>query len=289
MHQLHYGAAMSSHAAPVGVFKPSYARAPFIFALARATVLPGPCLVALMTDLAGTSSSNKALLHRMTVGGSLTMTRVGRVGTYRMSGRLLAGFSAVRGDGRLRSGSWDGRFHALIYDIPEAHRRDRDRLLMAAHQVGYRSVRPGLLISPTDEHHLLDPESKARTLTAWITFPADEIHQVVARAWRLPEFRAEYDAAIDDLTRTVATDLEQLVGAVALRTLFDAAATRTELLLREGELPDELTPPDWPAEQLRVLTQQIEQRLAPAAQAHVQAVIEASPYASLVEHGEPHP
>lgn len=273
---------MPSETVGPGVFKPAYARAPFVFALARASTIPGPILVSLMSDMEGTPAANKALLHRMTAGGALELTRNGRVGTYRMAGRLLTGFTAVRGDGTLRSGGWDGRFHTLIYEIPEARRRQRDRFLMAAHQVGYRLLRPGLLISPTDEHHVLAGLGELGVVSGWITFPESDTPSIVSRAWRLEDFRAEYDDAIAALERTLTSDLEGVGGAPALRLLYEAEAPHTALLLRDGALPSELTPPDWPAGRLAALLQEVELRLAPAAVAHVHAVIASSPHAHLV-------
>lgn len=269
-----------------GVFKPSYARAPFVFAMAGAAALPGPVLADLMSVLEGTPASNKALLHRMSAGGSLQLTRVGRVGVYRMGGRLLTGFTAVRGDGSLRSSGWDGRFQALIYDIPESSRRARDRFLMAAFQVGYRSVRPGLLISPSDEHHLLAAIGDLGVQTAWITFPAEETSALVERVWQLDRFRAEYEeavAAAQQVLDSLPEKTAPIDGATALRDLYDVVAARTALLLRDGALPAELTPPGWPADDLRILTAEIERKLAPAARVYVRAAIDRSPHAHLRE------
>lgn len=271
-----------------GVYKATYARAPFIFGMARARALPGPVLVALMTVLEGTPAANKALLHRMVEGGSLTLTRVGRVGVYGMAGRLLTGFTAIRGDGSLRSSGWDGRFHALVYDIPESRRRDRDRFLMAAFQVGYRSMRPGVLISPTDESHHL-PATDLGLQSAWMTFPEDETPALVERVWRLDAFRAEYEEAIGEVERCLTRPLEKLEGPDALRLLFEAVSPHTALLLRDGALPLELRPEGWPAGRLLAVVEEAERRLAPAASAYVNEQVSGSPYADLVEADEYRP
>lgn len=273
---------MRGEAGP-GSYKAAYARAPFVFAMAKATALPGPILVGLMSDLAGSPSSNKALLHRMTAGGALELSRAGRVGIYRMAGRLFVGFAAVRGDGSLRAEAWDGRFHSLIYDIPESRRRERDRFLMAAHQVGYRTLRPGLLISPTDEHRALAGLADLGVLEAWVTFSEHEIGDIVTRAWRLAEFRHEYELAIARLETMLAADLEGLDGVAAMQAMFESEGLRTGLLLRDGALPPDLTPPDWPAARLLALVQEAERRLDGAAVAYVERRIAASPHAHLVE------
>lgn len=272
-----------------GGFKPAYARAPFVFGVARAVELPGPVLVSLMSDLDGTPAANKALLHRMTATGALELTRAGRVGTYRMAGRLLTGFGAVRGDRALRSAAWDGRFHALVYDIPESRRRERDRFLVAAHEVGYRTVRPGLLIGPTDELDTVGDTSGLGVQEAWMTFPERDVPDLVARAWRLGEFRAEYDHAVAALQVTLARDLERSAGAEALRTMFEAKAMLTGLLLRDGALPAELTPPDWPAARVRDLVRSVEDRLWPAVLAHVDEVVRTGPHTHLVVSDESWP
>lgn len=277
---------MSNDPAGPGGFKPAYARAPFVFAMVRATALPGPLLVSLMSDIEGTEAANKALLHRMTSGGELTLERVGRVGVYRLAGWLLAGYTAARGDGSLRSSHWRGAFHALIYDIPEARRSERDRFLAAAHQVGYRAVRPGVLISPSDEHHLFPVPGGVQT--AWITFPGADLTALVARAWHTESFRADYERVIADLETTLRQDLTGVRGAEALRALFRIATPRIELMLREGALPPELTPPDWPAPRLIALVEEAERRLGPAARAYVQHVLDSDPYAGLAQR-EPNP
>ena len=194
---------MPSDVGPGG-FKPAYARAPFIFALARAQALPGPILIDLMTDLEGTSSSNKALLHRMTTGGALEVSRVGRVGIYRMAGRLLAGFTAVRGDGPLRSGAWDGRFHALIYDIPESRRRERDPA--GVHLDDIRLAWPEVRSETTSSSVFLNPiKFPASALTAArrvasmeAMFPLHGTELVASGAAAVTAFAEHPEAADDD-------------------------------------------------------------------------------------------
>ncbi len=266
-------------------YTPSFARAPFVFAVTEASVLPGPVLVDLMSDLQASPAANKALLHRMVVADVLTVTRVGRVGCYRMGPAMLAGFALVRGDAP--PAPWDGRFHALVYDIPESRRRDRDRFLAAASRAGYRLLRRGVLIAPDDLSRTLAGTRPDEVTRCWLTFDPADVPRLVRRCWELDRFRPGHEAEVARLEALVATDLEALDGPAAFETLFGAVAARAALVLRTGELPPELVGASWPGQRLVTLVAEVDARLRVAARRHAAAVVAASPYAHLVAPADP--
>lgn len=269
-----------------GGYKPSFARAPFVFGLTRARALPGPILVDLMSDLGGSPAANKALLHRMVTHGALDVSRVGRVGVYRMARLLLAGFIAVRGDNARQSEPWDGRFHALVYDIPESRRRQRDQFLASAFQAGYRMLRRGVLIAPTNLSATVIVPRPDDVTRGWLSVAEADLEGVVARTWQLDAFRAEYETEIARVKALLADDLSSRSGPDALRLLYAASSAQSGLMLREGFLPSELRPANWPAERLVALVSRVEERLSAEAVAHVAAVLASSPHRDLVE-GDP--
>lgn len=271
------------HLRPDDAFVSSFDTVPYAFGVAEASVLPGPILTRLVGDLGLTVPASKALLHRMTQAGGLTMERTGRVGRYAMTGALLERFQEFR-DGRPPRDPWDGRFHTIVYDIPEHDRLARDHLRTAAIRAGYRQVRPGVLIGPTDAAASLTPLAGANQLTTgWWTIDPDQVSGLVARCWDLDTIRARYETAVAATADLLTSDLERLAPADAYRTLHAAIRPVVALRLLDGPLPAELLPHDWPAGDLGRAFDRVAERLGVAAAAHVTGVIASSPHAGLVE------
>lgn len=267
-------------------FVTAFDTVPFVFGCTGADALPGPILSELISELGMTPSAAKALLHRMTQVECLSLERRGRVGVYRMTGPFRAHFEAFRDDDWRRE-PWDGRFHTLVYDIPEDERRLRDRLRAAAIRAGYRQLRSGVLIGPRDAGEGLEPFARGHRVTGgWWEIDRDQVGAIVRACWGLDDIRARYDRALTETRRLLAVDLELLTGPDAFRTMHATIRPLVELSLLDGQLPHELLPADWPATELQEEVGQIGGRLWPAVTAHVTHVVEASPHAALVVRDE---
>ncbi|MFW6599537.1 PaaX family transcriptional regulator C-terminal domain-containing protein [Propionibacteriaceae bacterium Y2011] len=268
------------------------AKVPFLFGAARAVALPGPVLVRLMTELGGTQAAAKGLLHRLVRYGQLSLTRHGRVGVYRMAGDMLRGFEALRGEMTVppEPAGWDGRFHMLVYDIPEVRRDFRDMFRGAAQRNGYRQLRAGVLVSPYD--HTGDPSDLSEVISrirdtdgmvleaGW--WEPENAADVFDRAWQLAEVADRFRRVAAGMRRTAA-EAHRLSGEDALVALHEASGEAYLAMLSDRPVPDDVLPADWPRPELMAALAELNQRLWPVAARHVAEVIAESGHADLVE------
>ena len=119
-----------------------------VFGCLRAGAVPGPIIVRVLADHGYSASSVRNQLTRMVQRGLISPERRGRVTQYRLSERILSQFRDISGE--RTPPSYDGRFHAAIYTIPESSRQLRDRVQYVARMLGYRQLRPGVLIGFAD-------------------------------------------------------------------------------------------------------------------------------------------
>lgn len=256
----------------------AFAKVPFLFGATEALALPGPILVHLLGDLGHGAASAKAILHRMVSIGLLDIERHGRVGVYRLSGRMRDGFETLR-DGGAGPG-WDGRFHTLVYDVPESQRALRDSFLGAARRFGYRFLRPGVLVGLHDNSAGLgDLLSMASVVSGWWSVDPDASRHLIASAWRLDAVAASQTQAAERLEALRADDL---AGAEALAVLQDATADAFGLLSDQADLPASWLPPNWPASRLEAALASAMRELGPAVSAYVHDLIDGSRHRHLV-------
>ena len=269
-------------------YYPAFDKPPLCLAVAGADAMPGPLLVSLMTRLDLTASANRSILNRMVGHGMLGLERAGRVGVYRLAGRLLADFQRIQQGGP--PPAWDGRLQTLIYDVPEGQRTDRERFRAAAMRAGYRPLRPGVLVGVGDRSAALaEAIDRLGVLRGCLDVDADTARLVAERAWGLAALREDGEQLAASLRRLLA-DLSPLEGEAAFLQLHRMMRPVVAWTVALGDLPPELLPPDWPGARLGELLGEAHFRLLPAASGFVHGVINASPHAALVEwsHGEQH-
>ncbi len=151
-------------------------------------MLPGPVLARVLMELGASPSAAKALLNRLVGWRQLELTRRGRLGLYRLSGRTKDAFDALVSPGP--APLWDGRFHVLLYSIAEEGKRSRDVLRNAAHAHGYRTVRPGVLAGPADlSGEVLARAAADDVITGWLEVDGEQAHRLVSRLWQIDEVR----------------------------------------------------------------------------------------------------
>jgi hypothetical protein len=112
--------------------------------------LPGPVLVRLLNDLGLEEGAARSTILRMRHAGWITSVRTGRTVGYAPSPSPLAGHRRHTEQPTAAGRAWDGTFHGMLVTVPERRRSFRDALRRAAALAGYRSLRPGLLIAPSD-------------------------------------------------------------------------------------------------------------------------------------------
>ncbi|WP_210604983.1 PaaX family transcriptional regulator [Brevibacterium oceani] len=145
------------------------------FGCLRARALPGPIIVGILAEHGYSTSSVHNQLVRMVQRGLLESSRVGRVSVYRLGEHLLTGFRDI--GGQRETPEYQGLFHSVLYSIPESARTVRDRFRYVADQLGYRQLRPGILIGLADRSSDLVTLLPEIELPGWIEFgeltPAD--------------------------------------------------------------------------------------------------------------------
>lgn len=261
----------------------------FVFGVSRAKAMPGPILTELLGRLGHSPDASRQLLARLASYGMVVRTRRGRVSVYRLAGQMLEGFHAIRLGGS--SPAWPGHFHLVLYDLPEGDRQRRDRLRAAAFAAGFASWRPGVLIgwrSPQDWVAPFLRDEAAAGLIEIGTWAVDEstARRAAARAWALDGYREAISRARDQV-RTVAS-MPSADGWGELRRLHDAFATASVLWLSVPPVPDELTPPHWPMDELGRAVADVAAQTAGAIAATLQPWLEQHPHGWLLERYPPY-
>jgi phenylacetic acid degradation operon negative regulatory protein len=251
------------------------------FALGLAAVgrdeaaVPGPVLIAVLSDLGLSESAARAAILRLRRYGWLSTERRGRYTYYAPTATIRARQQRVQDHFTTPSPPWDGAFHGLIYEVPERHRAYRDRLRRCARLMGYASLRGGLLIAPNDrflelQSLLSEPPSEAHLLPARIELASVDARRLAHRLWALEALAEEYRArvvAVRDAIEDAASDPP--FGPQALRAFAAATQPVYQAIAQDPLLPNELLPDDWPRAELSAALQAAHRALGPAAVAYV--------------------
>lgn len=260
---------------------------PFIFGTLDAETIPGPILVELLTDAGHSLPSARALLARLRAAGSLEAQRHGRVAAYRLSGAMLTGFHGV--DHGPQPGNWDGRFHTVVFDIPESERPVKDHLRYLAQNLGLGTIRPGLLIS-TDparvDEGLEGVHTRGLLVRGTLEFDAATSREVAALAWDLPQRVESLRAAAHRVSAWARPGRIPAEPAIAFRSFHDNYLHSIGLRLTDPGLPPELLPADWPAGELDQALRRMMTAWNDAVTAHVETLLLRSPHAWLVHRRE---
>ena len=254
---------------------------PFVFGAAQASALPGPVLVAVLTELGASVPAAKGLLNRLVRWGQLELERRGRVGVYRLAGQMASGYRVAVGERGTMD--WDGRFHLLIYTIGEQRRRSRDALRTAAAAHGYRSMRPGVLAGPRDTSSAFLPALRVPGLvTGWLEVDPDDVRAMVERAWGVERLRADRTAMASELERR-ATGPLPTDGRAALVLEYEWLAPGYLLLLADLGIPRELLADDVGLGALGRAIEAVGVRLGPPTVRWIAELADRLGYADLVE------
>lgn len=257
---------------------------PFIFGALEAVALPGTILTALLVDTGLSEAAARTLLARLKARGEVSVTRVGRVGVYRLAGRMLERFQRVeRGP---RPESWDGRFRTVVFDIPESERAVKDKLrsLAAAREFGI--VRPGVLISTQGDMltgALLNYRGPGLLETGMLEFAPAVARDVAATAWNLQRRAEEFADACrraEGFTDPAAVPADP---RQAFRSFHDMYLASIDVRMHDPGLPAELLPPEWEAGRLNDLLITMLVVWDDALSAHIDARLQASRHRRLVE------
>lgn len=251
---------------------------PFLFGVAQRTELPGVGLTRLLGDFGLTEAAARALLLRMRQDGQVESVRRGRGAGYRLAGEYGRRYDRIRAAGRPAPPRWEGSFHALLYQVPEASRPFRDALRRAAVGLGYGQLQTGVLIALDDRTAelapLATPPPDAQLFVTRLAMPEADAARAARAAWTLDELGtafAAHTAALRAALDALAAPPEP--GPETLRRYAGLLKTPMMKTLRSPRLPPSLLPPDWPMPALWRAITEMQQVYGPPANAYVSAVI----------------
>jgi phenylacetic acid degradation operon negative regulatory protein len=238
--------------------------------------LPGPALVALLGDLGLTEGAARSAILRLRRGGWLVSHRTGRTVAYAPSDQVLAGHRR-RADsfGPARRPQWDGWFHALLVSVPEQRRAFRDELRRAAHLAGYATLRPGLMVAPSDRRNELGDlvarvPPGASVVAGRLELELDETRKVARQLWALDDLGRRYRAlAAQARAASKAAQAGDLTGSDAFVAFAAATLPMYEAVADDPGLPAELLPAQWPAPELGAALAEALRAFGPPVTAHI--------------------
>lgn len=257
----------------------------FLFGVLAARAVPGTVLVPLLTDLDMSQNAARTLLHRMLERRLLSVEHVGRVAIYRMAGSYAAHYERMTF--AEPPSPWGGTFHALVYEVPETQRQDRDRFRDQAFLAGFGAPRPGLLLGVDEAGGWADAWLDRRDiLVAKVRLDCDlaTARRLADRAWGLRATAARIDEAREGLAgleRRLSGD--RTAGAQALATLRQVWERYLRVQIDIPSLPHELYPEHWEQEDMQTRAFGLNAKLLPLAREHAQGVIDRIGAGELVE------
>jgi phenylacetic acid degradation operon negative regulatory protein len=208
-------------------------------------------LVALMACFDVPEATVRVVAGRLRREGWLASRRAGRETVYALTPaawRLLD-------EGRTRifqraAGPWDGRWHMVIYSVPEAERAARDQLRKQLAWLGFGPLAASVWVSPHDRVAALRaalPAGAAVRLDAFraASEGARADRDIAGRAWDLAGLDRDYAALL-------ARYRPRLAGYRRGPAPREALVERVRLLqdyrrfpFRDPDLPPELLPAGW--------------------------------------------
>jgi phenylacetic acid degradation operon negative regulatory protein len=235
--------------------------------------LPGPALLALLADLGLSEGAARSAILRLRRGGWLVSRRQGRAVTYTPSDRIVAGHRRRAGTFGEAGPQWDGSFHALLVSVPEHARAFRDELRRAAQIAGYRTIRAGLLIAPSDRRDeigdLLDRiPPDASIVSGWLTLGPEDTRRAARDLWALDDLAQRYRAAAAR-ARDAVERAGDARGSDAFRAFAAATLPVYQAVADDPGLPPALLPPDWPAPELGAALGEAIRGFGPAVAGHI--------------------
>jgi phenylacetic acid degradation operon negative regulatory protein len=219
---------------------------------------PTAALLDLLGLLGVSERAARSTLSRMSQKGWLESQRTGRHSRYRITPR---GLRVVRGgEVRIfepRRMDWDGRWHLVVYSVPEGKRRLRAQLRTRLGWLGFGHLAPGTWLSPADRRAEVEADLDdlgARRYTTYFSemrlhmIPDDE---VVRRCWDLRALDRAY-AAFLKRHRPALRDAQSaldggrpLPASECFRQRFWLTLDYAEFPRRDPNLPAPLLPAGW--------------------------------------------
>jgi len=232
----------------------------------------------------------RSTLSRMSQKGWLESRRIGRYSFYSQTPRFLELLEeGARRIFQPRRDPWDGRWHLLIYTIPESKRHLRRRLRERLLWLGFGSLNQATWISTRDLRTEVEQVVDTLNVRPYVEFFTAE-HQgfasdeeIVARCWNLEELNDYYADFIANYELPFQKYQAQSKAGNSLDP--QECFVQRFMLIHEfrfspyvdPNLPLELLPNDWLGEKATRLFQQYHDLLVERAEAFVDLVLAKAP------------
>ncbi|MBV8196279.1 MAG: hypothetical protein JOY80_12225 [Candidatus Dormibacteraeota bacterium] len=207
--------------------------------------------------------------------GLLASKKSGRRALYHLAGAFAGAFERARRPALITPVTWQGSFHAVIYQVPERHRAFRDALRRTAMLSGLGLLQPGLLLALRDPRATLEPvlavkPPPARVLFTSIVMELEDARGAARTAWALPDLEAVYAGHIKCLRAALSRErAAPAATAETLRRFNRLARDPMSDMLRDPGLPPELLPAAWTGPRLRDALAEVTARFYPPAHTFV--------------------
>ena len=241
-------------------------RALVLSAIGQDGYLRAEPLFAMASLLGHTDKAMRDCLTRITREGLLIhLGGRGRSADYRVTGAGRATFDADLGwtafAHRVDAGlePWDGCWHLLGFEIPEARRGARDAIRNLLVELGAAPVQSGLYVCAYDlTDFVLQLASNLRVVETVTSFVTRTIQmgrdrrdeELIDRLWPIAELAGRYAAVEQQLASVI--DQAPHIDGDQLAALMFSATLEAEAVLRDDPLlPAELLPTDWAGSRAR--------------------------------------
>jgi phenylacetic acid degradation operon negative regulatory protein len=198
----------------------------------------------------------RSVMTRLRSEGWFESEKDGRTVRYILSPRTIA----MLDEGRDRifhrdTSPWDGRWHLVVYQVPEQQRKVREALRKRLAFLGYGSLAPATWISARDHsahvsaaiRDLSLPDAKLQ-ITQMVACTAGDggNEELARRCWQLSEINQQYMEWMSQWSPVIRRgQLSKLTGPEALVTRVNLVRSFRSFPFIDPELPAALLPRPW--------------------------------------------
>ena len=222
-------------------------------------------LLYLLKLLGVSERAARSTLSRMKRRGWFVTHREGRESQYVIT---EAGQAILEeGDERIFEGpftGWDGRWHLIVYSLPEERRKERNELRKKLVWLGFGNLAPGTWISPHGREEDVLAISQNLGVDEYVTvFTAETVsdEEIVDQCWDIGALEAEYAAFVERYRpayERLTAEMEE--GNGTERPPEEYFLRRFHLTYdfqtfprKDPNLPTKLLPADWVGHEAREL------------------------------------
>jgi phenylacetic acid degradation operon negative regulatory protein len=244
-------------------------------------------LVALMACFDVPEPTVRVVAARLRKEGWLESRRDGRETTYALTDVAWQ----LLDEGRSRifaraTGPWDGRWHMVLYQVPETDRALREQLRKRLAWLGFGALAPSVWISPHErttqvKPYLAEPSAVRLDLLSCVSEGPAADRDMAGRAWDLAALDRDYALLLEDYRPRMVTYRRGTLGG------RDALVDRMQLVhdyrlfpFRDPDLPPELLPQGWSGRAAHDMFLEAHGLLRASAEGYVDSVLETLTQAS---------